>query len=154
MLCSEKWPLWKSTCLVVWKTSEKENLTPHFLLSSNHLIQPFKISQYSFWQKTLNKAFPGSVVVIKDGYMLKCKKFNIVLYKITSPHVYQNMDIVLKRSLRGSWHLLGKKKNSALQKNWLSPSRGDFYSASFRPPKKQTRVKFDSAISSPVLQER
>ena len=63
----------------------------------NHLILPVKIAQYSFWQNTLNKAFPGSVEVIKDGYMLKCKKFNKnnVLYKTTKPHIYENMNIVL-----------------------------------------------------------
>lgn len=44
--------------------------------------------------------------------MSKCKTFykNNVLYKTTTPHVYQNMNIVLWRNLRASWHLLGKKK--------------------------------------------
>lgn len=87
----------KSTCQVTWENFRKENLTPHFLSFPNHLILPVKIAQYSFWQKTLNKAFPGSVEVIKDGYMLKCKKLNKKngLYKTTTPHVYQNMNIVL-----------------------------------------------------------
>lgn len=90
----------------------KENLTPHFLSFPNHLILPVKVAQYSFWQNTLNKAFPGSVEVIKDGYIVKCKNFNKnnVLYKTTTPHIYQNMNIVLWRNLGASWHLLGKKK--------------------------------------------
>lgn len=32
-----------------------------FLPLPNHLLLPVKTAQYSFWQKTLNKAFPGSV---------------------------------------------------------------------------------------------
>lgn len=127
----------KSTWLVTRETSEKKNLTPHFLSFPNHLILPVKIAQYSFWQNTLNKAFPGSVEVIKDGYIVKCKKFNKnnVLYKTTTPHVYQNMNIVLWRNLGASWHLLGKKKHTSLYKSWLSPSRGDLLSLlSFPPP--------------------
>lgn len=94
MLCSEKLPLWKLVNQLVWSAGK---LTPHFLSFPNHLILPVKVAQYSFWQNTLNKACPGSVEVIKDGYMLKCKKFtkNNVLYKTTTPHVYQNMNIVL-----------------------------------------------------------
>lgn len=104
MLCSETLHLWKiskSTWLVTWETAEKNwhHISFHF-----HFILHVKIAQYSFWQKTLNKAFPGSAEVIKDGYMLKCKNFNEhfketlknnVLYKTTTPHVYQNMNIVL-----------------------------------------------------------
>lgn len=128
----------KSTCLVTWETSEKNK--PHTTFSfPTYLILPHcKIAQYSFWQKTLNKAFPGSVEVIKDEYMLlKCKKFNQnnVLYKTTTPHVYQNMNIVLLRNLGTSWHLLGKKKHSTLYKSWLSPSRGDPLSPFIFPAK-------------------
>lgn len=131
----------------------KENLMPHFLSFPNHPILPVKkVAQYSFWQNTSDKAFPGSVEVIKDGYILKCKKFNNVLYKTTTPHVYQNMNIVLWRNLGASWHLLGKKKHTrpCIKVGCLRPAATSCL-LSFCPPK-QTRVRFDSAIKSPVPQ--
>lgn len=121
-----------------WSPGKLQKKKKPHTTSPNHLILPVKIAQYSFWQKTLNKAFPGSVEVIRDGYMLKCKKLNKnnVLYKTTTPHVYQNMNIVLWRNLGASWHLLGKKKTHDLfYKSWLSPSRGDLLSPLYFPPK-------------------
>lgn len=153
MLCSEKLPLWKLVNQLVWSAGK---LTPHFLSFPNHLILPVKVAQYSFWQNTLNKAFPGSVEVIKDGYMLKCKNFtkNNVLYKTTTPHVYQNMNIVLQRNLGASWHLLGKKKKKharpCIKVGCLRPAV-TLCLLSF-VPQKQTRVRFDSAIRSLVPQ--
>lgn len=78
----------KSTWLVTWETSQKKTSTSHFLSFPDLLVLPVKFAQYSFWQKTLNKAFPGSTEVIKDGYMLKCKKFRTMYCTKLLHHMY------------------------------------------------------------------
>lgn len=78
----------KSTWVVTWKhftkvsTKKKKPTTFPFVIY--HRVKKF--FQYSLWQKTLNKAFPGCVEVIKNGYIVKCKKKTNVMYKTTTPH--------------------------------------------------------------------
>lgn len=96
MLCSEK----KKRSL--WKWVNQLDWSPGTFTTEN-----FASYQYSFWQKTLNKAFPGSA---EDTCW--SAKDHCVLYKTTTQHVYQNMNIVPGSYLRTSWHLLlGKKKH-------------------------------------------
>lgn len=136
----------KSTWLVTWETSEKKashQISFHFLTISSCLSK--KISQYSFWQKTLNKAFPGSVEVIEDGIHAEVQKIQqerCTVQNYYTTHMPKYEHCPFRRISGASWHLLGKKRHTTLYKRWLSPSRGDLVFVSFLLfASEQTRVR-------------
>lgn len=144
-----------STRPVAWETSEKKtshHISFHF---PNHLVLPVKISQYSFWQNTLNKAFPGSGEVIKDGYMFgSAKNWKRTMY--CTKLLHHTYTKIWTLSCRGiSEHhgiFLERKKHTWPCIKVGCPRPAVTFSLLSSSPPKQTRVRFDSAIRSPVPQ--
>lgn len=118
MLCSESLPLWNLVNRLICSPGKLQKRKK----TSHHTCFHF-LTVSSFLSKFLN-SHSGRIHWIRHSQGLwrsleidtgwKCKKLNKnnVLYKTTTPHVYQNMNIVLLRNLGESWHLLWRKRNT------------------------------------------
>lgn len=68
---------------------------------------PVKIAQYSIWQKTLNKAFPGCVEVIKrwihvEVQKIEQEKCTVQNYYTTRIPKYEHCPVAESRSIMAS----------------------------------------------------
>lgn len=135
-------------------SSGKRNLTLWFLSFPDQLSFPIEVSQYSFWQNTLTKAFPGSVEVIRDRYMLEVQKnwMRTMYYTKLQHHTYIKIWTLSREGISAHHGIfLEIRKHEDLYKSWcLRPAVT--FCLPFPPSQKQTRVNFDSAIRSPVPQ--
>lgn len=87
------------------------------------------------------------------GYMLKCKKFNKndVLYKTTTPHICQNMNIVLSEESQEHHGIFLERKDTrpCIKDGCLRPAATLFSSHFFFSPPNRPVLDYDSVFRSP-----